>query len=822
VTKQQGWIWLQQIVTIALALLIALFLGFFALHAWQILNYPYPLDYGEGPLLAQIEQLRTGTLLWQLYTDPSAPPFLVVNYPPGYHLVTLILAHGLTWFGGEAPSSTLLAGRIVSFMATIGCTGAIWVLTNHQPSYRWLRLVLVLAFLALGIVREWSVLMRVDLLGICLGLWAVVIVQRSVGTWRVLWAVPLLILSLFCKPSLIAAPAAIGCWLLFRDWQRALGLGSLTALVGGILYGALHFASNGWFTLHVLTANVNEWQQPLAEGFWRGQATILWPLVVAAGISGLWQMAKHGTRQRVTLPLYYTLFGTLGALGIGKVGAYLNYFLEAYVGLIWLVALITTIPPTTATNPQPQRLTRLAHNLLLLMLPLLCAAALMRYYPLWSLNHLKPYGLIEGVAPPRLALGRGGVWQDLRRERDVLNALARTNAALINELHAVDGPILTDIPGVAAQAARRTPLQAFEHRMLFDVGAWDQRHILADLANGRFRLIVLDYLGNWLTPEMITLIKQRYVQVGSRGTYDLYQPIALGTPTARNQALGAELMFSSVATTPPIGTQYEPGELLTIGLTISDLSGKSNVSELPTVLLQLRNATGNILVEQRTPLLYKVFDRSAFADGKSLQHLETIQLPPDLAPGNYELQVSLLVNSDPEQAIVTEQIAVGASSGQRWGRFGYFVPGALLTAVQGVSAERWRDNEPQMPAVHIAGAVLQCFSYDCFQVVNGKIERLPLGERLQLADSAARPTSNATISTAFQGFYTTQGGAALLGSALTSELQRGDWIAQYTRYTRLERLVGDGPTRFGALGAEYLRLPNGGPYRWPVPHQNGQ
>src|SRR4051794_24858949 len=76
----------------ALGLLIALQLVFFAIHAAHLLRYPYPLDYGEGPLLAQVNLLRAGTRIWRLYAAPDLPPYAVVNYPPVYHLITTLVA----------------------------------------------------------------------------------------------------------------------------------------------------------------------------------------------------------------------------------------------------------------------------------------------------------------------------------------------------------------------------------------------------------------------------------------------------------------------------------------------------------------------------------------------------------------------------------------------------------------------------------------------------------------------------------------------------------------------------------------------------------
>src|SRR6185369_12377792 len=139
--------------------------------------------------------LRAGTPIWQLYADPDLPPYAVVNYPPVYHLLTALVALPL--------GNALLAGRLVSLAATLAATLALWMLvrdprreqrtknieqrlraenreprtenreprtenrelSNQEPTIaannRFLVLssqfLVVLAFLALPIVREWAV-----------------------------------------------------------------------------------------------------------------------------------------------------------------------------------------------------------------------------------------------------------------------------------------------------------------------------------------------------------------------------------------------------------------------------------------------------------------------------------------------------------------------------------------------------------------------------------------------------------------------------------------------------------------------------------------
>ncbi|MCU0495509.1 MAG: hypothetical protein MUD01_28290 [Chloroflexaceae bacterium] len=257
------------VVQVVLALAITAYLASFALHAGNILGYPYPLDYGEGPLLAQIERLRAGTSIWQLYADTSTPPYLVVNYPPFF----LLLATALSWITGDG----LLAGRLISLLATLGCVAALFFLTHNAEAQRrggaeariadpdstqyvvrstkWL---VALLFLTIPVVREWGVLLRVDMLGVCLGLWGLYQLRvmsyelrvttsplRSTTRYSLLvtryslLAGVLFLLCLYTKPSLLAAPAAGCCWLLGlalfgpRESRRAMWRALL--LVVGVL-----------------------------------------------------------------------------------------------------------------------------------------------------------------------------------------------------------------------------------------------------------------------------------------------------------------------------------------------------------------------------------------------------------------------------------------------------------------------------------------------------------------------------------------------------------------------------------------------------------
>ncbi len=815
---------------IGLAVMMAAYLLYFADHARQILGFPHPLDYGEGPLLAQVEQVRAGTPIWQLYADPTNPPYLIINYPPLY----LLLCAGLSTITGSA----LLAGRLISLLAALSAVAAIARLgsevggrrqeagsrepaTCHLPPATCLlppaSCLLPLLLLTIPIVREWAVLMRVDLLGLSLGLWGLVALSRR----RPALAGMLLLACLFTKPSLIAAPATACLWLL-TDLLRAnrtergpqlrtmFILGGTLVGGGGLLFGMLQSASGGWFATHVIAANANRWDASLAQGFWKTQIQMRWPLAAAALVSLVAHYKKSGgrfSREGHALPsdipaLIYTLFGAIIAAGVGKVGAYSNYFLELYVGLVWIVA----------SRP---RLSAIGYRLSVIGLLI---ASMITYPPLWDPFWPRQAGLVA-PSPPRLAVGRYGLWDDARREGDLLAAFGRVDTALEQQIRAAGPQIFTDMPGTAAAAGVVSRMQVFEARQLIDQGLADQSALLVDLSGGTPPLAVLDFLGNWLTPEIVAVLRHRYAQDGSLGTFDLYRPVDAGpqqaiVPPAR---MGTGLDLTGYALAAPLSATYEPGELLTIAL------NWRREGVIPTgadivVAAQITTPGGHPLLESELPLIYAALPPERWPAGADVQHLQTLALPAELPPGRYELAVELRTNGEaiaPARQLV--EITMRSAGGRTFEETGAFVPAPIMRAWAEYGGIE-RIGLPLTPVVPFAWGRLQCFERACLELRNGTVGTRPLGTQLYLAEtirSVGCPddTLNNGVCAGFKDL-TEQYGRSM-GTPVSGELLRNDWLVQWTTEARLERRPATGDQGLGRLGEESLRLPPGQHYRWP-------
>jgi hypothetical protein len=389
---------------------------------------------------------------------------------------------------------------------------------------------------------------------------------------------------------------------------------------------------------------------------------------------------------------------------------------------------------------------------------------------------------------------------------------------------------------VAAQAGQLARLQVFEYRQLLDAGLVDQRPLLRDIANGRVPLVVLDYLGNWLTPEMIAMITHRYAQVGSLGTFDLYRPVDPGPAVAIDLDFPTGLQLVGYYLAPSAGRPaYHSGEtaLLTLDWRQeSGARGQTPGAESIDVIIQLTDERGRTLQQTGQPLLYGALPPSNWGDA-TVQHMQPIALPPELPAGRYWIAIALRAgerNLGPPQTLAP--LTVEPQAGRQLGENGFYVPAPLLDAWARLGGDE-APGDPLMPATPFQGYTLQCFARTCLNLAGGRVQQLPLGEQVHLADvglpQAPVPgeerqdgvtalyfaQTGQYLFMEFLDYWRDHGGEDILGPPITPELIRGDRIVQYTRYARLERPAIGGSVRMGRLGEEYLRLPAGVPYRWP-------
>ncbi|MDA8016035.1 MAG: hypothetical protein MPN21_01205 [Thermoanaerobaculia bacterium] len=299
----------------------------FLLDAWRAVTFPYPLDYGEGPLLDQARRLAA---LDNIYRPlESGPPWTVSNYPPVYPLLLAV---------GTALVGPIYAwGRVVSILSALAVAWWIGRILHRRTGDALVAAVSAVTFLFTPYVAFWATLQRVDLLALALS-WAAIAwllgdARRSVAPAAMLLAASILTRQTFA----LAAPCALFVWLLLQDLPgRALRLALLTGGLVGFAAVVLQILSGG-FVDHVLTANWNVWRPGTLVEFAvdvcrRLPVPILGATLAIALLLRRWRRREPSWDFGAFVSVYL-LFALLSAVTIGKAGANVNYLLELSVAL---------------------------------------------------------------------------------------------------------------------------------------------------------------------------------------------------------------------------------------------------------------------------------------------------------------------------------------------------------------------------------------------------------------------------------------------------------------------------------------------------------
>jgi 4-amino-4-deoxy-L-arabinose transferase-like glycosyltransferase len=211
--------WLSKILfaVASLALLIQLgsALSEYAHYAQAALTFPFPLDYGEGPLLDQTLRLARSEAIYR--NDFSTPPYTISNYPPLFPLIQVPFA----WVFGPA----FWYGRAISLLGAISAALFIGLTLYTLTGDRIAAGIGGMTLLAFPYILHWSAFNRVDSLALGLswaGLFAVVRwPERRKG---LLLAGLLFTAAIYTRQTYaMAAPLAAIAWLIqVKQGRRAL------------------------------------------------------------------------------------------------------------------------------------------------------------------------------------------------------------------------------------------------------------------------------------------------------------------------------------------------------------------------------------------------------------------------------------------------------------------------------------------------------------------------------------------------------------------------------------------------------------------------
>ncbi len=433
----------------ALILLVVLAagLGTFLERNWKAMRFPYPLDYGEGPLLDQSVRLSK---LQNIYNaDLISPPYTISNYPPIHPLVQVPfvkLFGPAFWYGRALNLIALLAGAL--FLGqTIHITSG-----NKLAALSGGAMLLTFPY-----VLHWSALDRVDSLAVgfsCAALFTLVRFEKKrsglIGTAALLTA------AIFTRQSFaLATPLAAFVWLLRGDQKkRAFLLAGWTFGFGLASFLLISVLSKGGFYFHVVDANINTFRWSRAEAYFREFLSHSGGLMIAGLLllpAGRW-FRDRKLREIWWLAVPFLIGSIVSAMTVGKSGSNVNYFLEL------CAALALTAGVWIARSDRKMWL----RTLLILLLALQVGTMVS-----WGRKHY-----YHRIAEPMARAGE--------------------IAALHRIVQEAEGPVLADEHlGLLPISGKSIYFQPFEMKQLLDSKLWNPTLLLESIRGGRFPVILI-------------------------------------------------------------------------------------------------------------------------------------------------------------------------------------------------------------------------------------------------------------------------------------------------------------------------------------------
>ena len=356
---------------IGLALLA--FVGYFIvynLYAVALFRFPFDYDQGEGFELMDTVLFSEGE--WP-YRDNDSYPFYSSNYPPLFHVVAV----PLVWAFGPQ----YWTGRLVSYLGTLITAVAIGYAVQKAGRRWWLSALAGLAFLASNYVYHVGPLFRQHMFMVMFETVAVVYLARTVekeeadGRFynkQILVVMLLLLFAGYTKQLAYATVAAVFIFLFLRQPKRAISWAIPFAAITGLVFLWINVATDGYWFLNTVTANINPFIPGQAEGLFRQWFRLHSVLTITAVLFAVYQLYFD----RLSLYTIWFVVAVVNSVTAGKWGAGESYFATAIAASCILTGLafnqlLNWSQRSDAQTPDSRYQSSLPHLAILTAIPLL-------------------------------------------------------------------------------------------------------------------------------------------------------------------------------------------------------------------------------------------------------------------------------------------------------------------------------------------------------------------------------------------------------------------------------------------------------------------
>lgn len=315
----------QRLRSVLWAFVVLVYLAYgviFGIYAISLFQFPFDYDQGEGFELLDAVYFSRGE--WP-YRDIETYPFYASNYPPLFHL----LAVPLVWVFGPR----LIAGRLLSTAATIALAVAVGLAVGRWTR-RWVTGVWAGGMvLASNYVYHIGPLSRSHMMMVLFETLAVLALTREEDfpSRRSLLLGSLALMAAgWTKQHAIITVLAVFAYLFLRRPRAALAWGLAFAAANLLLFALLDLVTGGYWFLHVIEANINEYDYRQAFFLYSQWFRLHAVVLLLAAVLVLYELYVD----RLSLFSIWAVFAAAGGALAGKWGAGESYFITAVVAAI--------------------------------------------------------------------------------------------------------------------------------------------------------------------------------------------------------------------------------------------------------------------------------------------------------------------------------------------------------------------------------------------------------------------------------------------------------------------------------------------------------
>ena len=274
-------------------------------------------SYGDGPMLAMAERMRSEPISADWMREP---PYTLSCYGPAFYYV----ANAAARLGGWEHS--LVPGRLVALFAALVAAALAAIAAGRQTKSAEVGLLAALMFLVSLPVNEWVPYARVDTLAIAFAGAAYLAVGSNLR--RLFLSAVCVAAGSLAKPTVALSAVPIFIHLLAtRRYRDASLFATAVAALGASAWGAVQWASDGFFLTAVLEGNRNPMQ--LWRGYFFSYEFLYCPLGAVATVVAVRMLLVSPRRFAQSLySVGYLSSLAISAVTVCKQGSELNYFLE--------------------------------------------------------------------------------------------------------------------------------------------------------------------------------------------------------------------------------------------------------------------------------------------------------------------------------------------------------------------------------------------------------------------------------------------------------------------------------------------------------------